>query len=216
MVIKEHQIIQEFEEVREQYPGLHLLKKECGEWLIRGPLLFQADYASFLIKDEYYIEIAIPTNYPIKVPLAREVGGRIPRAFHTNLDGDLCLGAPLKNNRSFSKKKTLRGFIENCLVPFLYAFSYKERKGELPFGELPHGYKGIVQCYKAEFQTNDVKLIIEFLKILAQHDFPGFNQCPCRSGKRLWRCHGDKLLELKNLQLPEEYASELHMILTMS
>jgi hypothetical protein len=168
------------------------------------------------MKDEYFIEITIPSNYPVKIPQAREVGGRIPHTFHTNLDGNLCLGAPIKNSKAFSKKKTLLGFIENCLVPFLYAFSYKVQKGKLPFGELPHGHKGIVQCYKTEFQTNDIKIIVGFLKILAQYDFPGFDECPCHSGKRLWKCHGDKIRELKTLQLPEEYASELHMILTMS
>ena len=200
---KGERITQEFKEVKGQYPDLHQLQRDSGGWLLWGPLLFRAEFNNTTIEDLYYVEISIAANYPVKIPKAREVGGRIPHSFHTNLNGHLCLGAPLKNNRSFALKKTILGFIENCLVPFLYSYSY--------LGE--YGHIGIIQCYEDEFQTNDIHLIIDFLSILAQYDFPGYIDCPCLSGKKLWKCHGKKILELKNIQLPEEYTAELRMIL---
>lgn len=210
---KKERVTQEIMDVKGIYPELHQLQNNNEDWILWGPLLFQAEYNKQTIEDLYYVEISIPSNYPVKIPHAREVGGRIPHSFHTNLNGNLCLGAPLKNNRSFARKKTILGFIENCLIPFLFAYSYLGEFGELPFGELAHGHIGIIQCYEEEFQTKDVNLIIDFLSILAQYDFPGYIDCPCLSGKKLWKCHGKKILELKNLQLPEDFASELRMIL---
>lgn len=209
----EDRVKQDFNEVKKYYPDFRLLSNDNGGWLLWGSIHFLAEHDKTPLDDFYNVQISIPANYPVKIPHAREVGGRIPHSFHTNLNGNLCLGAPLKNNRSFALKKTILGFIENCLIPFLYSYSYLEEYGELPFGELEHGHIGIIQCYEDEFQTNDVYLIIDFLSILAQYDFPGFSDCPCQSGKKLWKCHGNKILELKNIQMPDDFAAELRMIL---
>jgi len=190
-----------------------LLPNEGGGWLLWGSIHFLAVHEKTPVDDFFYVKIIIPSNYPNKIPEVYEVGGRIPPSFHTYRNGSLCLGAPIKVGRSFNDKKTLLGFIEKCLIPYLYNFSYFEKGGELPFGELRHGHVGIIQCYKDEFQTNDINLIIDFLTILAQYDFPGYIDCPCHSGKKLWKCHGNKILDLKRIQLPENFAAELRMIL---
>jgi hypothetical protein len=47
-----------------------------------------------------------------------------------------------------SRKPTLPGFAELCLVPYLFAMSHKLRVGgPFPFDELQHGTKGILIDY---------------------------------------------------------------------
>lgn len=215
-MVEQGYITRELENILDENPDLFLLDIGYGRWLLRGSLRFCREIKSNIIDDEYMIEIHIPSNYPTKIPQAKEVGGRIPQSFHTNLDNTLCLGTPLANNRTFCRDRTIGGFINNCLIPYLFSFSYKEQFGELPYGEMPHGFKGIIECYKEEFQTDNIKYIVALLKFLATDNFPAFEKCPCQSGKSLLKCHGKKILELKNVQLPEDFESELKMILTLS
>jgi hypothetical protein len=209
-------ITKELENIKDLNPGLVILDIGAGRWLLRGNLRSCREYNTKIIDDEYMVEINIPSNFPTKIPQAKEVGGRIPRSFHTNIDDTLCLGTPLNNSRSFNIERTIGGFINSCLIPYLFSFSYKERFGELPYGEMPHGFRGIIECYKEEFQTDNIKYIVALLEFLATDNFPAFEKCPCQSGKSLLKCHGKKILELKNVQLPEDFESELKMILTLS
>ena len=50
------------------------------------------------------------------------------------------------------RQPSLLRFVERCLIPYLYGFSYFQRhQGKLPFGELAHGAEGIRQDYKDLF-----------------------------------------------------------------
>jgi hypothetical protein len=203
----------EFTAVKEKYPDLFLLDTENGTWTIYGNLPFHAKYENKHFEDEYIVEILILSRYPNIVPSAKEVGGRIPKSFHTNPDNTLCLGAPIKVKKAFSKNPTLDGFIENCLVPYLFSHSFNEQKGAMPFGELIHGTKGIIQCYLEEFQTKDIAVMLNLLDVLTFNTFPGYELCPCQSGERLFKCHGDKIIELKRLQLPKDFRVEKDQII---
>jgi len=103
------------------------------------------------------LEITVPAEFPKLLPTARETGGKIPRdgKHHVNDDKSLCLGSPLRLRLKVSGKPTLSGFAESCLVPYLYAVSYKLQNGvEFPFGELSHGEAGIIEDYMEMFGLN--------------------------------------------------------------
>lgn len=211
-MVNRNLIAHEFNKMKQDYPDLYLLSNGRESWKIRGNLHFSAKYENHLVEDAYIVEILIPNEYPCVVPKAKEIGGRIPDSFHKFSDKTLCFGAPISVKRKFSYDRTLSGFFKNCLIPFLSSYTYKIKNGSLPHGELEHGVKGIIQGYMDEFQTKDIKLVIDFLRILTQDIFPGFMNCPCRSGKRLYKCHGEKILELKGLQFPQDFAAELNQI----
>lgn len=204
----------EFNVVKDKYPDLFLFDTGNGRWSVYGNLPFRATYENTRLEDEYVIELLIPRRYPHVVPDAKEVGGRIPKSFHTNGNNTLCLGAPIKVKKAFSKNPTLDGYIENCLIPYLFSHSFNEKRGTMPFGELAHGTKGIIQGYLDEFQTTDVAVMLGLLKILTLDTFPGYELCPCQSGERLFKCHGNKILDLKRLQLPKDFSVERNQIIT--
>ncbi len=72
------------------------------------------------------------------VPKVQETSNRIPTDFHHYQDDTLCPGAPIAVRQKFKKEPTLVGFVNNCVIPYLYSFSYKSKFGKMPFGELPH------------------------------------------------------------------------------
>lgn len=204
-------IIDQFEELRSVYPEL-TLQNHDSDWSIQGLLMFSAEYTGHRIDDEYSIKILLPGDYPEIVPKAFETAGRIPRDFHKFLDGSLCLGEPLAVKRKFLEEPSFLGYVKNCLIPYLYSFSYKCRYGQLPFGELSHGLIGIREHYLELFHLKDVQSLSGLIAILAQENYRGHVLCPCGSGKRLRSCHGGQLLEIMKLETPAYFQSLFKII----
>lgn len=206
-------LYEQFQELCLGFPGLSLQKYGAGPWCVRGKLKFSRAYSKKNIEDEYSVEMLIPQDYPLVLPRIFESGGRIPRDFHQYQDGALCLGAPLAIKQKFRKQPTLFGFVEGCVIPYLYSYSYKCKFGKLPFGELSHGGKGILEYYQDVFSVRDPRRVRRFLRILANGNYHGHTRCPCGSGKRLRSCHGELLLALTLLQTPAEFHAEEDLII---
>jgi hypothetical protein len=194
------------------YPRLCLTQREDKTWVVAGQLRFRAEYKGEQVDDEYTVEIFIPEEYPSFPPMARETGGRIPRDFHHSED-ELCLGALPAIAQTFSQEPTLLGFINNSLIPYLYSYSYKCQFGNLPFGELAHGWRGILEYYQDLFQITDRKAVLNLLKIVAQNKYRGHIPCPCGSQKRLRACHGETLRLLIGI-LPTAWYQREFVIIT--
>ena len=157
------------------------------------------------IQDAFTLEIIVPNGFPKALPSVTETGGKIPRIgeFHVNqTDWTLCLGSPLSLLLKLSKKPTLDGFAENCIVPYLFAISRKLKSGgALPFGELAHGQAGILTDYAHLFglkHVDKVKLVLELLGMKKRR--ANKFQCPCGCRRRLGRCQFNlRLREFRNL-----------------
>ncbi len=188
-------------DIRQDYPNLRLKDTQNDKAIYEGVIAFKANHPDKgVIDDQFEVQINLPLDNSEIMPTAKEIGGRIPRKidYHVQTQGDMCLGAPLEVCRRFSQDPSLKGFIENLLVPFLYSFSFKEKYGEYPFGELPHGHEGIYEFYKVEFKTNNGLAILGLLKILVEDNYRGHMTCACGSHMRLRECHGDQIREIKN------------------
>ena len=195
----------QFCDLQAKYPSLALIQNAFGEWSIKGELKFTAAFGEAdTISDTYEIEILIPQNFPATIPEARDLSERT-KGFHTYPNGTLCLGAPLAVKITFSKTPTLLGFVNHCIIPFLYSFSYQIEHGELPFGDLSHGDEGRLEFYKEFFDINDQVAVVGLLRILADDDYRGHLECPCGSDSRIRNCHGDKLRYAFSFQKPEDF-----------
>ena len=208
------QLIQsQFDELVNEFNHLHLEKEPSGIWSIKGLLGFVGDYAGQIIEDEYEILMDVAEDYPKSLPKIWETGTRIPKDFHKYGDESLCLGAPLAIKAKFSEDPTLSGLIRNCLIPYLYSFSYYMSYGNLPFGELSHGVQGIYEYYSELFLIKDKNSILKLLRILAGDNYRGHLPCPCGSEKRLRSCHGSIVLKIKGLQPPVDFQNEYKYLL---
>lgn len=199
------------EEIKEDYPGLRLHSRDDSVAVYKGTLAFRANYQDHGLVDEAFdVEITFPLQIGDISPSAKEIGGRIPKTpeFHINGDGTMCLAAPLEVRRKYLRSPTLRAFINQQVIHFLYGYCIKAQKGYWPFGELPHGGEGIAEYYKKHFNVQSDLTVIELLKILVEDNYRGHVPCPCGSDSRLRQCHGPQILEIKEFQSREKFFSD--------
>lgn len=197
--------------IHERFESLHvreLLNEHCGlrivpsrndSLVITGVLRFQASSPIHeVIEDQYELEIRVPAGFPIDEPTARETARRIPPDFH-KLEGNLlCLGSPTEIRMKLRQSPTLPAFVDLFLIPYLYGYSYYERYGVPPFGELSHGDKGIREQLAALFCAPSSNHPEEFLRLAGlKKRVANKRTCPCGSRKRLGRCHNRRINHLR-------------------
>jgi hypothetical protein len=189
-------------ELLDRYHGLALLPTRGDGTVIAGELEFTATDAigDHAVTETFMIELLVPAKYPRLVPAVREIAGRIPRSFHTNPDSTLCLGSPLRILIRMNARPSLIGFVEGCVVPFLYGFVRHERGEGLPFGDLTHGIPGLLDDYKSLLGVTDDYSCVGMVRMLGLKRRVANKQlCPCGSGARLGRCHHRRLNRLRSL-----------------
>jgi len=144
------------------------------------------------IIDSYHLHIYIPPSFPRDIPDIQEMDRKIPRngKYHVNSDDSLCLGSRLRLLLQISFNPTIIGFAKICLVPYLYAVSYKLKfGGQFLFSELPHGTPGELLDYVELFKLKKPEQAYAVLQLLAMkkriaNKYP----CPCGCGQRLGKC----------------------------
>lgn len=181
------------------YGGLKLIPVSDGPVRVSGLLAFEASARNRgTIRDEYSVEIAIPDDFPRSLPTVRETAGRIPKSFHTNPDGTLCLGSPTGLRLFLAGGPTLERFVTKCVVPYLYGHAYFEKHGVMPFSELRHGESGILQDLASLYGGSSDAAVVGFVSLTAlSKRVANKAHCPCGSGRRLGRCHNRRVNHLR-------------------
>jgi len=181
------------------YPRLRVIPSSYAGIEISGDFEFAGQpEGEIKIVDSYYLTLQFPIGFPNEGPVVFETAGRIPRNgdFHVNPDGSLCLGAPLRVLFLLSKIPTLSGFAQLCLVPYLYAVSYKLKHGkDFIFGQLAHGTPGELDDYMNLFGLPtriQAALALKYLgmKKRRANKLP----CPCGCRNRLGKCRFNMFL----------------------
>lgn len=187
------------DELLRVYPDLRLQPIVNGNVVMAGTLAFSADAKGLeRINDTYEVEIVVPPGFPRDLPLVRETAGRIPKSFHTNGDGSLCLGSPVRQHLELAKSATLPEFVQKCVIPYLYGFSFREKYGQLPFGELEHGMKGIRRDFAELFGVKNHVAASKMVELASMKKrVANKRPCPCKSGRRLGKCHNRRVNSLR-------------------
>jgi len=211
----EHDAVVEgqFAELKAVYPDLELYKKADGTWGMSGEFSFEAEYQGTVIQDSFAIVITLAGDYPRSPPKVFETGGRIPFDWHRMDDESLCLGATVAVRIAFAENPRLLGFVNDQLVPYFYSFCFNERERITPWGERPHGAKGVREFYEEYFATDNAFVILRMLSILASAKYRGHQACPCSSNKKLRNCHGPQLRHLSEIESPDGFRRDLQYIL---
>jgi hypothetical protein len=179
------------EELLIRQPTLRLVPAPSGWARLAGVLAFVASAPEReQIADEYHIEIDVPDSFPAQIPSVRETQGRIPADFHKLEGGDLCLGSPTRLLLIARESPTLPRFVDRCVIPYLYGYSYFEKYGTMPFGELEHGGAGIRDDFASLFGVGGATAVAEFIRVTSMRRRQANKErCPCGSLRRLGRCH---------------------------
>ena len=181
----------QIDKLLDRYPELRVGPSNGKHVTIAGILSFRAEApGKEVIEDEYDVRLSVPWSFPNDLPSVHESGRRIPPTFHTLRDGSLCLGAPTRLRLLIGDSSSILRFVERCVIPYLYGYSYFTRHRELPFGELRHGVAGICQDLASVFGSDDECAIQEFVRLAAMRKRQANKHpCPCGTLRRLGQCH---------------------------
>ncbi|PYP90132.1 MAG: hypothetical protein DMG65_12290 [Candidatus Angelobacter sp. Gp1-AA117] len=188
----------ELSELLVKYPGLRLHPSKGLDVIVQGILEFSATQkGGEQIDDEYSLRIQIPDRYPRLLPSIWEVNKRIPPKFHKLDDGSLCLGSETRLRLMLLRSPSILSFVDMCVVPYLYGHSFFEEHGRMPFGELSHGKKGVIEDL-AELFGVDERIVLGFVAVAAmKKNVANKRSCPCGSGLRLGSCHRKRVNTLR-------------------
>ncbi len=182
------------------FPGLSILPTNSNILTLSGWLDFNAmkpDHDA--VTDSFELKIEFLIDHPHTIPLVTPLGNRIPKDFHRLQCGALCLGSPTRQKLIVHQDPKLRSFIEKCVIPYLYAFVLHEQAKPLPFGELEHGRRGIIDDFMDIYGVGSQEVAKELLRLTGRPRRKANHQnCPCGSRKRLGRCHNRIVNKLRS------------------
>ena len=204
--ISKQNLLSQFTELNKLYPELSCQwdeEKLCLK--IAGNLHFKAVYNNCPeIEDTYTIKINVPWDFsPSTPPLVYELCQRIPLSYHHYLGGNLCLGVASAIRLKLLENCSLVNFVDNLLVPYLYAYSYYELHNKMPWGSAEHSDDEKYLFYKRFFKDIKDEYILDFLLVLYKPDIYRMHRpCLCGSKKKMRYCHGNMLLKFTNIKYP--------------
>lgn len=182
----------QFDQLVAVYPDLEFnFDKTKNCFFVAGVLSFSASLGTRTIHDSYLIRIDIPHNFDsFHAPAAYELAGRIPQTFHHYLDGSLCLGIYIAVYEKLNQNCTLLGYVENLLIPYLFAYSCYEKNGDMPFGVAQHDDEALLVFLKERFSDIPAERFLDFLIYMYMPQVYGSHR-PCLCGKNLpmRHCH---------------------------
>ena len=213
------ELAQEIDELRQTHKGLTEVTPSEGATILSGLLCFEATADGYSpIVESFQIEIGISETYSECLPQVRETDNKVDRDYeHVNKGGDndgtLCLAVPVDQRRVFLEQPTLLGFVNKLVIPFLFGYCHWKKDGTYPFGTTEHGHKGIVQHYMDILGLPNESTALAVVSFLYR-GYSGKVPCPCGSGKRARKCHGEVLRALRDQHTKDTLEHDIHCINT--
>jgi hypothetical protein len=201
----------DIEWVSTQYPKLQI---DFSENTIIGDIEFNRSYDKCVISDGYTIRISLNDfRYGSILPKVFELSGKIKNTalkydkditdLHINNDESLCLTVPTFETEYFNGEFTIREFMENAIVPFLFWQSYYFKYGKAPWGEYAHGSLAFLEMYANDemgFVDLQNTINIKDLSNMMYHYDCKKDECLCGKEKNMKNCHPLVFNGLKKLR----------------
>lgn len=189
----------EITELLERYDGLRLVPSNGMTTCIAGTLTFRAEgRITPTIEDSYDVRIEVPDEFPERMALVWETGGRIPATYHKLDNAALCLGSRIRLRLQMAGSSSVLRFVERCVIPYLFGYSYFSKTGKMPFGELHHGELGSLQDLASLLGMEMGSAIPYCVLATVKRRRANKQPCPCGSGRRLGRCHNRRVNVLRD------------------
>ena len=176
-IIRQHYI-----DAKSIYPGLSEPVSIDREFIIVGTVdIIDKNNTNW---GTYEVKIVIPADYPMRIPILYETGGKIERLpeWHVNANGSCCLGPPAKIYMELFDGITLLNWLNKLVIPFLANHILKFKTGQYVDGEYSHGKIGIIEFYRKWLRTENYNEILRKLKYITGDVAYGRNdKCFCVS-----------------------------------
>jgi hypothetical protein len=161
-----------------------------GTFVVSGPL------GPF---DTYQILVGIHKDFPDEEPVVFEIGNRIPKTLDRHVfpkRGNCCLGV-WEEWLLTAPDHRFETFLAGIMDSYFFSQTYFENKGVWPIGERSHGLKGVIESFSELLGVEcDTNIVVGYLCLLSKEQIKGHYRCPCGSGQRLRKCHGERIRKL--------------------
>ena len=200
---------------------MSLLPSYKDTWIIQGSVTMDIDDSTHgTVEDEFLLKIIISKTFPNEIPRVFELEDRFPKTadHHTYIDGSLCLGSPLSIQKRIHENPTIEGFVETCIVPYLFSMSlYLKGNKTFVLGELSHGTIGILEDYLEIFHLKTVPQVIKLIDILCMKKKAANKQvCPCGCDQVITKCKMQKIvIEYRNAMSRKDFERDKADILEL-
>lgn len=211
----------ELYETLEKYTKL----KWNTEGYLYGTIDIHHKYGDFVVRDSFSVLIGANEKYPKVPPMLLENGGRTKQIankykitnyqdLHCNkrdVSSTACLCAKQEYPKRFPHGSDLVVFMDDLVIPYLYALSYYDTHGEWPsWGERSHGLFGLLEAHGdiENVTKEEVMELVSLLRSLTNWTFyhkqikkPNPNRpCPCSKRKSFEKCHTEAWKGLMKLR----------------
>ena len=180
--------------LRQNYPAMEVVHTDSSSVHLHGRLHIHRSYQGFVLNRTYTVDIYIPVNSE-RLPFVVDAEDAIsPTYQHRYSDGMLCLETDVQIRMRFIDGFDLTAWIFEYVEVYFLSYEYYNRYGEFPFGERAHGYAGVLQSFQEHLSTNDLLTTYKLMRYIARSPYRGHALCPCGSGEKLRKCHGQSAL----------------------
>lgn len=191
-------------ELKDKYKSLKHEEREDGLTVISGAYALDASYDGIHLTEDFEISITVPPSFPLGIPKVKEISSKIPLSYeHLYADRSFCLGVNGEIMMGLIASPSLVSFLEGPIRSFLYAAVFHDRYKRYPYGDRPHGFKGILQFYSELFGVEGDSKAAALMHCVANSRYRGHAPCPCGSEIRARYCHGDQIIDILNGPLLE-------------
>jgi hypothetical protein len=200
--------------------GMSLRPSRDDGFLLTGEYPFHAmPEGGELVSDRFAVRILVPDAFPSQLPTVWETGSRIPKKadWHINIKTgcSICLGGGLSLRLVAREYPGLTDYLENTLVPYLYAVCLRERHGgPFIFSELSHGGEGLIEEVRDLLVLPSDRAAVAVIRLLSMKKRVANKlPCPCGCQDRFGTCQlRGRLYDFRNLESRKFYKDYLqHM-----
>ena len=183
-------------ELVRHYPNLSVLDVNNHCIRLQGDIEIYRTAAGFTLDHSYKIEVRVPVD-STDLPVVIDLNGYIDSSYpHRYRSGELCLETDAIIRFRFINGFNLIEWFDEYVETYFFSYEYFKRYGTFPFGERPHGLEGVMSTYQDLFHEQDLNTVAALLRYAADEKYRGHIDCPCGSGQKLRRCHGQALFPL--------------------
>lgn len=194
-----------------KFPGLKIMEQNALTALEGKIQLEDGEFGG--VYDSYNLRIVIGKCFPNCFPKVFELDKKIPRipSRHVNPDGSLCLGVPQQELMITRSGIKLLDFVEYIVKPHLSRETFREIKGYYPHGEYSHGWKGILENFYDQYQTESSEDVLRILSAIINNQLPDrmSEVCVCGKNRKYRKCHRVAIDE--TLKLNFNYIKEMYI-----
>ena len=100
-------------------------------------------------------------------------------------------------------------FADEFVISYLYASSYFNRYGSIPFPERPHGLAGVYDFYKEHFNVTGKAQVMGWLTASMLYQGDKTTLCPCGSRRKMYMCRHRAFFEAMTKKQIRCYENDL-------